>query len=187
MKDMVTLWNAYRNNNNCYAFAFDHLDPYASSKLQPGELAGLEPLKESEYSCPAFLNRVALDNPAVKRNDTLKRCPAGTHGAALFLDNIGVKKDYHFYREMRPGMWAHKPGSTMVQFVDDSGNPISDPRKADRDYVNDQDESTAYDYAEYCGGFCVPNGDAPSEVWSWSWIVMGVLLVCFMAWVVART
>ncbi len=40
--------------------------------------------------------------------------------------------DFHWYRKGRNGSWSHKPGSTAVTNLDNSGNFITDPRTADR-------------------------------------------------------
>jgi len=156
MDDLVNTWNRNRKNNNCYAFAFDHLNPGAKEKLQPGELSGLRPLEDDEYTCAALTERVLRDNPGVITSAT-PQCPAGYRAVALFIDNTGANRDYHFYRQTGPGSrWAHKPGSKPVTFVDDSGRVITDPRAADRDYVNDGDEMAAYNYDQFCSFYCVP-------------------------------
>ena len=52
--------------------------------------------------------------------------------------------DYHSYRQDRGGNWSHKPGGTEATNLDKSGNPISDPRTADRG-----------GYTEFCAFMCV--------------------------------
>ncbi len=56
-------------------------------------------------------------------------------------------RDYHFYRQDKGGRWSHKPGRTEVTNRDASGNPITDPRRADRKYEG-------LEYTEVCGCFC---------------------------------
>jgi hypothetical protein len=183
MDDLVNTWNRNRENNNCYAFAFDHLKLGATDKLQPGELSGLQPLNDDEYTCSALNARVLQDNPGVMLSSS-PQCQPGYRAVALFIDNTGEHRDYHFYRQMKrcagntpsqsnepcaPGhdKWAHKPGSKRVTFVDDAGNEITDPRLADRDYVNDGDELAAFNYDQFCSFFCVPAhepADEPKEV-----------------------
>ena len=46
---------------------------------------------------------------------------------------VGRDFDFHWYRKGRNGYWTHKPGGTEVTDVDNSGDPIADPRNADRD------------------------------------------------------
>lgn len=174
MDDLVNTWNRNRKNNNCYAFAFDHLNPGATDKLQPGELSGMPPLEDDQYTCEALNNRVLTDNPGTKLSSS-GQCLPGYRAVALFVDNTGENRDYHFYRQMDncttdgdlpgeqvpcvPGqtVWAHKPGSRKVSFIDDSGQVITDPRMADRDYVNGGDEMSAFNYDKFCTFFCVPN------------------------------
>ena len=38
--------------------------------------------------------------------------------------------DYHWYRRDNNGDWSHKPGKQFVRNVDQSGNIISNPSKA---------------------------------------------------------
>jgi len=45
--------------------------------------------------------------------------------------------DYHWYRQDDNGCWSHKPGSTPVTNLDDSGRFIADPLACDRgDYTD---------------------------------------------------
>lgn len=157
----VALWNANKTNNNCYAFAFGHLRPGADAKLQPGTLSGVAPLAKDEYNCHDMMARVVADNPGVTVLDADAAAPPGTYRVALVLDNAGANRDYHFYREVEPGVWLHKPGSLLVSAVDDAGRAIADPRTADRDYVNGGAEDSGFNYSTYCGMFAVPHGEPP--------------------------
>jgi hypothetical protein len=152
----ISEWDDNRRNNNCYAFAFGDLRVNSPSKLQPGQLSGNKPLTDKTYSCPALRQLVLDDHPEASVIPDGQKCAHGHYRVALFLDNDGKNRDYHFYREVAPNTWLHKPGSLPVSNVDDSGNVIHDPRKADRDYVNDGPETSGYNYAEYCGMFCAP-------------------------------
>lgn len=158
----VPLWDANKRNNNCYAFAFDHLRRGAQAKLQPGQLSGVRPLRDHEYTCHDLMARVVSDHPGVRVVGADDPRRAGEYRVALVVDDRGANRDYHFYREVAPGRWLHKPGSRRVSDVDDSGKPITDPRTADRDYVNDGAEADNFDYATYCGMFAVP-ATAPRE------------------------
>ena len=57
------------------------------------------------------------------------KCPKEGHLAALV---IAPGSDFHWYRKGRNGHWTHKPGSTQVTNMDNSGVTISDPRTANR-------------------------------------------------------
>jgi hypothetical protein len=80
-------------------------------------------------------------------------CPANTYKKALVVDSVddpgipGDDRDFHWYRQDDNQMWSHKPGSTKATNLDASGNPILDPRTADRSSGN-------IDYADFCGCFC---------------------------------
>jgi hypothetical protein len=57
--------------------------------------------------------------------------------------------DYHWYRLDNNCFWSHKPGSTDARNVDASGNPITNPEAANRDYGT-------LNYTDFCGYFYVP-------------------------------
>lgn len=156
-------WNRHAKNNNCYAFAFGALREDSPAKLQPGELSGLPDIPDSDkYQCTDLVARILQDYPAVKVIGRHEKTTTGLgHRVALFVDNVGEKRDYHFYREMPDGTWWHKPGSLPVSKVDDSGKAITDPLDADRDYTRNGDESSGFNYATFCSMFWVPDGVAP--------------------------
>jgi hypothetical protein len=186
-------WNRNKENNNCYAFAFDRLQPGADEKLQPGEVAGLPDIpEEDKYQCGDLKARIIKDNPGTVQLGPGERVAgmgyrvAGKgHRVALFVDNHGENRDYHFYREMPDGTWWHKPGSLPVSKVDDAGNVIRDPLEADRDYVNDGAEDSNYNYATFCGFFWVPEArrsprpqdDGSRAIALMSALVVAVILV----------
>ena len=158
-------WTRHARNNNCYAFAFDALRVDSPEKLQPGELAGLPDIPDSDkYQCGDLARRILRDYPDVRvigrHRDAATAFGAG-HRVALFVDNHGEARDYHFYREMPDGTWWHKPGSLPVSKVDDSGKAITDPLDADRDYTRNGDEASDFNYATFCTMFWVPDGVAP--------------------------
>lgn len=178
--DLFRTWNRHRRNNNCYAFAFDRLQPGADEKLQPGEVAGLPEIPDGErYQCSDLKARILKDNPGTVPLHPKEPSPTGQgHRVALFVDNQGESRDYHFYREMPDGTWWHKPGSLPVSKLDDAGNVIRDPLEADRDYVNEGAENTNYNYATFCGFFWVPQIDRQpiDREAEDSWVVAAVAL-----------
>jgi hypothetical protein len=188
--DLFNTWNAHARNNNCYAFAFDALQPDAAEKLQPGDLSGMPEIpREDGYRCDDLLARIRADYPGVTPVDPDEPKPEGPgHRVALFVDNQGSLRDYHFYREMPDGGWWHKPGSLPVRTTDDSGRRITDPRTADRDYTRHGDEASNYNYATFCGMLWVPAGTraAKTRVWSWLWLwVLVAVALCAAALVAA--
>ena len=109
-------------NNNCYNYATNYrTDTFA----QPGLAAGA---MYSALSCasvkPAAVADDLIDSPAAKN-----KCPKEGHLVALV---IAPGYDFHWYRKGRNGYWSHKPGSTPVTNVDNSGVSIPDPRTANR-------------------------------------------------------
>ncbi len=109
-------------NNNCYNYASDYRsDTYA----QPGQAAGA---MYGALTCasvrPAAQKDQLIDDP-----DADNRCPDEGHLVALV---IWPGNDFHWYRKGQNGLWSHKPGSTPVTNVDNSGQAIPDPRTADR-------------------------------------------------------
>ena len=109
-------------NNNCYNYATDYrTDTFA----QPGLAAGAE---YTALTCasvrPAALADDLIDSPNVKN-----KCLKEGHLVALV---IAPGFDFHWYRKGRTGYWTHKPGGTPATNVDNSNNPILDPRTANR-------------------------------------------------------
>jgi len=146
----------YEKFNNCYAYA--HMDRkddiHRHAKPQPGFKRGLKPLREQDYTPKNFIKRVMLDYPKdeFRPIEDKSECACGMYKVALFLDNKGPRQDYHWYRQDSTGFWSHKPGGTEVSHVDASGNPISDPAVADRNYDKNDD---GYNYEVAVGYFCV--------------------------------
>lgn len=117
-------WNVPQRQpyNNCYNYATNYrTDTFA----QPGRAAGA---MYSALTCasvrPAAVNDELIDRPAANN-----KCPKEGHLVALVVWPGG---DYHWYRKGRNGYWSHKPGSTPVTNLDNSGVTILDPRTANR-------------------------------------------------------
>src|SRR5207245_7520521 len=78
---------------------------------------------------PAAVKYALEDQPGANN-----KCPEEGHLVALV---IAPNIDFHWYRKGRNGYWSHKPGSTQVTNVDNSGHLISDPRTANRGMYTD--------------------------------------------------
>lgn len=145
-------WKSKQYKANCYAYA---LNIYANSnedeKLQPGELSGTIFINKngstwSEKIINAMnsdLNKISRDlgyasNMYLKAWNWLYAGPVNGSGYDIALvlapgpNNTLI--DYHWYRKDNNGSWSHKPGHSPVTNVDASGNLISDPKSADRNY-----------------------------------------------------
>lgn len=112
-------------NNNCYNYANNQA---TNTFAQPGRATGrpitaltcggVQPSAVSDglVAAPGFANRTS-----------------GWYVALVIWPGV----DYHWYRQDNNGCWSHKPGSTPVINVDNSGKPITDPRTCDRgSYTN---------------------------------------------------
>ena len=130
-------WNDDSNvkkHNNCYNYACDRI--LFNNKSQPGRASG-------HYPYPMACNDVAnaaISDGLLKREET-EPLPVCYHKVALF---VAPGYDYHWYRLDSNSLWSHKPGSLSARNVDNSGNPIIDPRTANRG-----------PYTEFCGFFWV--------------------------------
>lgn len=124
--------------NNCYNYATDVLNwTYA----QPGRGGGLA---EVSLDCPGETAGAIADGlVSTGAAPSLEGIEFG-HVVALV---IAPGRDFHWYRRGRDGLWSHKPGGTEATNLDHSGQPIPDPRSADR-----------WIYTEFCGFFAVPRG-----------------------------
>ena len=138
------LWNnpPVINSTNCYAYAANDPDGHPPGKPQPGEHCGN---KMTAVTCTDVKKAAICDGMVAAPNPPPLR--PGYYPVALVMDP-GV--DYHWYRLDSNGSWSHKPGNTAATNVDASGNVITNPETADREYdfVN---------YREFCGYFYVPS------------------------------
>ena len=115
-------------HNNCYNYACNYrTDTFRLTwgGGQPGAASGA---MYTALTCaavgPAAISDGLIANPAAHN-----RCPKEGHLVALV---IAPGIDFHWYRKGRNGLWSHKPGSTPVTNVDNSGHLIPDPRTANR-------------------------------------------------------
>jgi hypothetical protein len=165
-------YNGYsdiQTNHNCYAYAFDikedmdaackgRKDENGNCSLrfhQPGYSAGFKRFRDMNIiQCPDIAARIIADVPGAKIAQFEEKCPIGTSKIALVIDD---KRDYHFYRQDRGGLWSHKPGSGKVTNRDANGELIYDPSLAARDYSRGADDKLNYKY--FCTYMCVPRGE----------------------------
>ena len=124
-------------NNNCYAYATDNM---TNTFPQPGKGSGAEPTPP--YTCDN-VTAAAVSDGLVKASCD-NACPKGSFKVALVINPDPLGNDFHWYRQDSNGNWSHKPGGTDATNKDNKGNPITDPRTADRG-----------GYTNFCGCFCV--------------------------------
>jgi hypothetical protein len=109
-------------NNNCYNYGTNYRsDTYAQPGLANNAMY-------NTISC-ADVKAGAIADALIDSPTANNKCPKEGHLVALV---VGPGWDFHWYRKGRNGRWTHKPGGTQATNVDNSGNPITDPRTADR-------------------------------------------------------
>ena len=137
-------WTKNAKYNNCYAYAINKYDPYATQKRNPGNV--MRP-----YGCQQVMEGVLRDNPEISRHPQGygKTCPKGHYKGFLAVDENPKTNDFHFWRQEADGHWTHKLGSNLPSSVDASGRPIRNPEMSNRDFGR-------HFYSESCGYFCVP-------------------------------
>jgi hypothetical protein len=130
-------------HNNCYNYSTDYrTDSFRviSGGGQPGAAAGAMYTAITGAAVKdAAVKDDLIDSPAADN-----KCPGQGHLVALV---IAPGWDFHWYRKGRNGRWSHKPGSTAVTNLDNSGNTILDPRTANRG-----------PYTEFCTFMVVMHG-----------------------------
>jgi hypothetical protein len=128
----------HQDKNNCYNYGCDKA---TDSWAQPGYASsGTWP---TTMDCPT-VTAGALSDGLTARPDGSQASEHCCHTVALVIAPGQGWHDFHWYRLDDSGMWSHKPGTSAVRNVDNSGNPISDPQTADRG-----------PYTVFCGFFTV--------------------------------
>lgn len=130
-------WNndsSITSSNNCYNYSTNYRsDTYG----QPGQAAGQ---KWNDLSaCNVGANKIsakmgAVADGLVDKPNQDNKCISPGHLVALV---VYPNHDYHWYRKGSNGKWSHKMGGTPATILDNSGNPIADPRTADRGSYTD--------------------------------------------------
>jgi RHS repeat-associated protein len=156
-------WNdkKIRFSNNCYSYAINR--PYLSAaagvdgaKPQPGESSGNPWYEDPGLTFQAdgqpIITCSVVQKAAV--SDGLAFVPTGPcqpswHRVFLVVTapGEGIAQDYHWYREHADGTWSSKAGNEKVSNVDASGQRITSPESANRNYGE-------LNYSTPCGTFC---------------------------------
>lgn len=142
-------------------------------KPQPGDFdlikrTGSDKTKERIYKCPHMNSKILADNPTLIPVTFNTKCPVGYYKGAMVVEPDST---YHFYKQMRDGLFYHKPGLNPVSkkdspFDGEKGRPIYVPHFANRDYskeVNNNDNNNGGDdginYTSFCNYYCIPKND----------------------------
>jgi len=134
-------------NHNCYSYMMNAISRTRKDKPQPGYFSGFPRVKDNEYNCNSYFERIKKDNPSIYKVGFDTKCKKGYYKAFMAISD-GDDPDYHFYRQDKDGYWSHKPGRREATDLDASGNKIKNPLIADRNY-------THYNYKVACPLFCV--------------------------------
>ncbi len=138
--------------NNCYNYA---TNKRTDTRAQPGKSynGGVNPIQHpSQITCTNYIWGAALDGLVGATGDSRTiefmgvsdpgSCPAVRPAKMALV--VDPEYDYHWYRvDSNSAYWSHKPGSTAVRQIDNSGNLIANPETADRG-----------GYTQFCGYFC---------------------------------
>jgi len=150
-------WNKSEDDiqkyNNCYSYATNDLQKNRYKKLHPGHISNID-TSEDDYLCPDMKKFIFMDHPNAYEIDFKTPCKCNYYKAYLSID---PKNDFHLYKQDSNGYWSHKPGSKKVTNLDASGNHISNPEIADREY-------NQYNYKDSCMFFCMPHKEENKKV-----------------------
>lgn len=132
----IAAWNTDPDicwDNNCYNYSTNYrTDTFA----QPGQATNkhYNSLSACDVAAPSISAKAAaVSDGLVDKPAQDNKCISPGHLVALVI----YPGDYHWYRKGSNGRWSHKPGHTPATLVDNSGNPITDPRTANRGpYIN---------------------------------------------------
>lgn len=119
------MWNvpSVQPYNNCYNYANNQI---TNTFAQPGRATGH---MYTALTCASVQPAAQSDGLVPVPN--FSRRLAACHGWYVALV-IWPNNDFHWYRQDKVGCWSHKPGSTAVRNVDNSGHQITDPKTCDR-------------------------------------------------------
>lgn len=146
-EDMISIFNSssYCIYNTCYTYALGYyINPVTQSVYQgfqavPGGIDGnyvkKAQLSDSQTAKTAIEAAVLRDcnrfgGDFVEITETAQP-RNGYYKVALFLD---PEDDYHWYRQLPNGQWAHKLSVTEATDKDFSNNIIYNPKNCNRDY-----------------------------------------------------
>ena len=123
------------NNNNCYNYASNkRTDTFAQPGLGCGKIY-------TKINC-VEVTKASLCDGLHKQFDCFPASEAPRYLVALVIAPGPGIVDFHWYRLMKEGFWAHKPGGTKVRNTDNSGKVITNPATCDRG-----------PYTNFCGYF----------------------------------
>lgn len=134
-------WRAVKDDTNCYTYALNIPD---HGWARPGQLhehfKSRANFDDDDATREIITARLVKDGLVpVKLEDV---SPETHHIIAAV---IAPGYDFHFYRMLEDGSWAHKIGTGAVKKTDYSNAPITSPESCDRGV-----------YSEFLGYFALP-------------------------------
>jgi len=120
-------------HNNCYNYATNYRTDTFRAVNGGGQPGAAADARYTEMTCASVIPAAVKDN-LIDKPSANNRCPGEGHLVALVMS---PNRDFHWYRKGRNGYWSHKPGSTPVTNLDNSGITIEDPRFTDRGSYTD--------------------------------------------------
>ena len=142
-------WEENKLYANCYIYAMDVITSTVGG-VNPGHYGGgeitFEDLSKSNI-CSLMYTGTKNDGPYLGngrsiRSSSKNEKPRSNEYKVAIVIAPGV--DYHWYVQNSDGYWSHKPGTTSCTKVDASGNFITDPQTANRNY-------SYANYSKFCG------------------------------------
>jgi hypothetical protein len=120
-----SIWNVpnIQPYNNCYNYANNNA---TNTFAQPGRATGHQ---ATTMACSNVTPAAQSDGLRTEPNFSGPLSAGQGWYVALV---VWPNNDYHWYRQDNVGCWSHKPGSTAVRNVDNSGNAITDPQTCNR-------------------------------------------------------
>tara|TARA_B100002003_G_C14055743_1_gene508361 strand:- start:131 stop:859 length:729 start_codon:yes stop_codon:yes gene_type:complete len=123
-----TLMRARQLSTNCYCHASNDSGPFpAFMKPWPGMIKGMVPSDGKSYEADLITKCVEADGGIPLGLEPEER--EGFYKVYLFIRNDG--KELHFVRENSNGEYSHKTALGEVTNLDNSGQIITDPARAD--------------------------------------------------------
>lgn len=145
-------WRYYKwgketlSKGNCYRYAVN--DPMKSGEEHAPFPGGADP--GGHVTCEQIVSGSKKFSALDGVKD--KPCEKGYRKISAVIQDKSAPgwNDYHWYRLEKSGFWTHKRGTGPVEDKDASGNPITDPEKANRKYPAQPE------YDKFCGYLCIP-------------------------------
>lgn len=169
--DMFTTYNssAYQQNNNCYTYALTYyFNPvtgykYATKGQNPGQMSGnsigISDLVNATTTKTKFEAAMTKDfNYFGGKWNEISASDQPQPGYFKVALVLAPGEDYHWYRQLSNGTWAHKPGNTKAVDYDSSNYLIYQPQSCARNHL--------YNYTEFIAfyEFKIPPSISPKEL-----------------------